>query len=567
MRSRPHASTVLRIEPITKVGSEVDICANAMWIGQVEEGDLAGIAELVLVGGERFSRARLLIWNGDQPRGFAELPVSSGTIDAAELVTVVAKWPPVVPPDTGPELPSISVVVCTRDRPDHLRDALANLVDLDYPDFEVLVVDNNPAGGLTASVVDSFEAASDVTVRLVSAPGQGLSIARNVALQHAIHEIVAFTDDDVVVDSRWLRNIAHGFGRRERVVCVCGIVPSAELATPAQLYFDRRVGWARRCEAAVYQLAEPPHDDPLFPMRVAEFGTGANFAVRRDVLIELGGFDEGLGIGSPTGGGEDIDMFVRVLLAGHVLVREPSAVVWHRHRRTIAELEAQVTNYGLGLGAWIAKLGTRPRTFGMALKRVRPAIKHLRRVTVVEHEQNGPPDAALEALYGRELRGVLRGPLALFTARLAGRTATPLSCAPSKLIGTFDFRRNQHWGAPDNSIMAGRLSLAAIVLGLLGALGSVSVLPTPVLAVAVGAFTLFGPGSLLLSWFPKLPPPVLVPLIPAISVAVCILVVSGLLMLGFYNPFVILVSLSALNIAGGLVHCQRLARPQVVIAS
>ena len=194
------------------------------------------------------------------------------------------------------------------------------------------------------------------TVRLVDAPGQGLSIARNVALRNAKYNVVAFTDDDVLVDPHWLTNLAYGFGRDERVACVCGMVPSAEVLTPAQSYFDRRVGWARRCDAAVYDLASPPADDSLFPLRVAQFGTGANFAVHRDATLELGGFDEGLGVGSPTGGGEDIDMFVRILLAGHMLVREPAAVVWHRHRRTAPELEVQIQNYGLGLGAWIAKL-------------------------------------------------------------------------------------------------------------------------------------------------------------------------------------------------------------------
>jgi GT2 family glycosyltransferase len=552
------------IRPVTDAGAEGDHWPHATWIGELDEANLIGVSELTLVGGGSFRRARLLVWSAGQPRGFIELDVSDGAIDVASAVARVAELPPVPAREAAWNQPPITVAVCTRDRPDHLRDVLAGLAELDYPHFELLIVDNNPTSGLTPPVVDGFKAATDIHVRIVEAPGQGLSIARNVAIRSARHDIVAFTDDDVLVDEFWLKNLAYGFSRDPRVACVCGMVPSAELVTPAQSYFDRRVGWAAGCEATVFDLAVPPPDDPLFPMRVAQFGTGANFAVRRDAAIELGGFDEGLGIGSPAGGGEDIDLFVRILLAGHLLVREPAAVVWHRHRRTAAELETQVHNYGLGLGAWIAKLGSRPRTFGMALRRIGPAVKHMRHVTVVEQEVNGPPDPELEALYGRELKGVLHGPLALLSARFAGRKAMPLSVRSSKLMRAFDFRANHDWGDPENSIVAGRLSLTAVAVGLIGALGAISALPTVVLAIAVGAFMLAGPGSLALSWYTRMPTAVLLPLIPAISVAVCLISVSGLLMLGFYDPVVVLLGLAAATVVGGLAHCGYLAQRQTV---
>lgn len=554
------------LSPITNALGEDEVWAGATWVGELDEVDLIGLTRLELEDGADMRRARLLIWSGGQPRGFVELAVSGGTVDAAVIIAEIAELPPVPVRQPTWELPPISVAVCTRDRPDHLRDVLENLADLNYPDFEVLVVDNNPASGLSRPIVAKVASSTDIRVRIVDAIGQGLSIARNVAIKTAQYEIVAFTDDDVLVDEFWLKNIAYGFGRDARVACVCGMVPSAELVLPAQAYFDRRVGWASGCEPAVFDLAAPPHDDPLFPMRVAQFGTGANFAIRRDVLFALGGFDEGLGIGSPAGGGEDIDIFVRVLLAGHVLVREPSAVVWHRHRRTTGELEVQVHNYGLGLGAWIAKLGSRPRTFGMALRRARPALRHLRHVTLVEHQHNGRSDPEIEALYGCELRGVMRGPFALLSARIAGRRAQPLSSRSSKLMRVLDFRRDQNWGDPGNSIVAGRLSLAAAVLGLIGTLGAISALPTLVLGIAVGAFVVAGPGSLILSWYGHLPVSVLIPLIPPVSIGACLIVVSGLLMLGFYSPVVVLLGLTALTVVGGLAHCGYLAHRDTVPA-
>jgi hypothetical protein len=403
-------------------------------------------------------------------------------------------------------------------------------------------------------------------IRLAEAPGRGLSIARNVGITNAANGIVAFTDDDVVVDANWLNNLAYGFARDERVGCVCGMVPSAEVSTPAQSYFDRRVGWAHGCEPAVYDLASPPQDDPLFPMRVAQFGTGANFALRKDVLIGVGGFDEGLGIGSPAGGGEDIDLFVRVLLAGHVLVREPSAVVWHRHRRTTPELEIQVTNYGIGLGAWISKLVVRPRTLLMVLRRLRPAIRHLSGVTVVDQEDPIGTDPILDALYRRELQGVLDGPLKLLRSRLEGRRAAPLT-RRSRMMAALDRRCGQMWGDPGNDIVAGRLCVLALVLGLIGGLGAVRALPTAALVIAVGAFVLAGPGSLAMSWYTKLPLYVLSPLLPAVSVAICLLVVSGLLMFGFYAPVVTLLGLTAVTAAGGLLRYAYLLRRRSVRTS
>jgi GT2 family glycosyltransferase len=548
--------------PITSPDPNAEIWAGATWVGQVDEQQITG-EEITLCDAEGFARARFLVWSDGQPRGFVELPVTDGVIPVATLRAKVEKLPAIAERVDSSDTPPISVAVCTRDRPEQLRDVLKNLIELDYPQFEVLVVDNNPASGLTPPVAESF---SDANVRLASAAGQGLSIARNTALNNARFNLVAFTDDDVIVDRNWLRNLAHGFGRNDDVACVCGMVPSAEVATPAQSYFDRRVGWARECEAAVYDLANPPDDD-LFPFRVAQYGTGANFAVDKDAVLEIGGFDEGMGIGSPTGGGEDIDMFLRVLLAGRLLVREPSAVVWHEHRRSADELETQIRNYGLGLGAWITKYATRPRTCGMVLRRLRPAIRHLRGVTIVDQSDTIANDPQLDALDHVELRGVLSGPLALARARVQGRQAQPLKRRSTKLMRALDFRRGQMWGAPDNSFAAGRLAAVSVIAGLVGLLGAISVLPSFLLVILVGAYVLVGPGSLVLSWYSHLPSGVLVSLLPALGLAICLLVVTGLLMVGVYNPMVVLLGLSGVTVVGGLLRRVYLARLEVAPTS
>lgn len=554
------------VHPITKLDYDAVRWSGATWIGRIEEECLDAASRLDLVGGNGFRRARLLVASNRQPRGFIDVPVTDGTVDIAAVRAEVTTLPDIPERAPRPDLPPISVAVCTRDHPDDLRAVLESLAASDYPDFELLVIDNNPTSGLTGPIVADFELCTDTTIRHIEAAGRGLSIARNIAIRSAAHGIVAFTDDDALVDGHWLRNLAYGFARDERVACVCGAVPSAELITPAQQYFDRRVGWASWSEPTLYNLSSPPGDDPLFPMHVARYGTGANFAISKDVALEVGGFDEALGVGSPTGGGEDIDMFVRVLLAGHSLVREPSAVVWHRHRRSVDDLRIQIRGYGAGLGAWIAKLLTQPRTLGMAVRRFGPAIRHLRTVTVVP-PADADPDPALDRIRRNELIGVLYGPLALLGARVAGRDAGPLKTPSPKLVRMLDYRRGQMWGEPGNVIAAGQFAVAAVTLGLIGSLGAVRALPTFAVAIAAAAFLFAGPGSLVLSWYSHLPRHVLVPLVPTISVAVCLVTVTALLLAGFYSPVVVLLALTIGTAVVGLGRCGFLAHREQVSLS
>ncbi|HEX2284490.1 MAG TPA: glycosyltransferase, partial [Mycobacterium sp.] len=245
--------TAERLYSTTGVSAAGAAWPGATWVGQVDEGQIAG-QRLGLHAGDGFRRARLLVWTNDQARGFVELPVQDGTVDVAALRAAVAELPELVE-QADRTCPPISVVLCTRDRPQQLHDALESLLALDYPQFEVVVVDNNPSSGLTGPIVDTFPANA---VRLVAAPRPGLSIARNEGVKNARYDIIAFTDDDVIVDHRWLSGLARGFSMSDRVACVCGIVPSAELLTPAQAYFDRRVGWARRCVPGVYDMKAPP---------------------------------------------------------------------------------------------------------------------------------------------------------------------------------------------------------------------------------------------------------------------------------------------------------------------
>jgi GT2 family glycosyltransferase len=344
-------------------------------VGSVDAALIAGHERVHLQDAEGYTQARLLVRDASQVRGFVDVEVTDGFVDPATLVREIDSLPECAPRTGTIRLPHVTVVICTRDRASHLRGALKAAVELDYPHFDVVVVDNASRTTETADLVRNEFAMPSVT--LISEPVPGLSNARNRGLNAASGEIVAFTDDDVIVDPHWLTELAAGFDRVPGVDCVAGLVPSGELRTRTQGYFDGRVSWSKNLAPRVFSLETPPADLPMFPFSIGEFGTGANFALRRTAALSLGGFDTALGVGTRTGGGEDIDMFTRVLLDGRTLVTQPSAVVWHRHRDDLAALRVQARGYGTGLGAWLTKLAMNPRTARMAFVRSPHAVGRL----------------------------------------------------------------------------------------------------------------------------------------------------------------------------------------------
>ena len=268
-----------------------------------------------------------------------------------------------------------TVVICTRNRPDQLERCLASVVAIDHPNFEVVVVDNAPSDGATRRVVDSLTETKP-HVRYVLEPRPGLSTARNAGIAAATHDLIAFTDDDVMVDSRWLGALEQVFAASPDVRAVTGMVPAARLDTAAERFFDARVHWSSSFRARRFSAASPDAG-ALFPYTVGQIGTGANFAFRRQALRAIGSFDEALGAGTPTQGGEDLDIFLRVLLAGGTIAYTPAAIVWHVHRAGEQALRDQLYAYGLGVGAFATKYLTDPATRSDVLRRVPRALLHM----------------------------------------------------------------------------------------------------------------------------------------------------------------------------------------------
>ena len=245
-------------------------------------------------------------------------------------------------------LPPISVVICTRDRPQSLQRCLDSFRALDYQSFEIIVVDNAPTSAATERLV--AECAIDQRVRYVREDRPGLDWARNRGIEEARSDIIAFTDDDVRVDPGWLRGFARAFADPDTVL-VTGLVVPAELATEAQVVFeDWCGGMGKGMLPSSYQRDELSAAAQLGSHHL---GVGANMAFRRDWITRIGGFDTALDVGTPSHGAGDLDIFERCIMSGDVARYEPTAMVWHYHRRDMRALRRQITDNGRAFGVFL----------------------------------------------------------------------------------------------------------------------------------------------------------------------------------------------------------------------
>ena len=310
-----------------------------------------------------------------------------------------------------------AVIVATVGRLDVLERCVEALCALRCDDFEVVVVDNRPWVGGTRELVERYS--SRAPIRYVAESRPGLSAARNAGLvATAGATYVAFTDDDVVMDERWLSWLLAPF-TEPAIQGVTGLVMPLALRSEVEKRFEQYAGFGKGVVPELYDLDENRSDDRLlYPYWGGMFGSGNSMAFRRDALIRIGMFDLALGAGTRTGGGEDIAAFTEILLAGGRLAYEPRSVCWHEHRGDEAALRAQVRNYGIGLTAVFWRFLWRDWGFLLAAVRSLPPM-----VRLMRSRRSGRQDGRLLTdLSQIEMRGRLLGPWAYFRSkRLAAR--------------------------------------------------------------------------------------------------------------------------------------------------
>ncbi|MGD0897232.1 MAG: glycosyltransferase family A protein [Thermoguttaceae bacterium] len=230
------------------------------------------------------------------------------------------------------QLPDCSIIVCTYNRADMLRDALASLVTQEtdgWFGYEVVVVDNASTDDTAAAIAEAA-ARSSVPLRGVVERQGGIAYARQRGIQEARGQWFAFFDDDQVADRRWLLELMT-MARRRKIRCVGGAV---HLRLPQ----DCRRELAPICRALLGESVDMPA--PLRYGRKVAPGCG-NLLVHRSVFQEVGGFDLSL-----DEAGEDTDLFRRIRAAGIEAWYTPRAVVEHVIR------PARLCEASLRLTAW-----------------------------------------------------------------------------------------------------------------------------------------------------------------------------------------------------------------------
>ena len=217
--------------------------------------------------------------------------------------------------------PKISVVVCAYNEAATIDECLTSIENLTYPDFEVILV-NDGSRDATGAI-----ARRHASVTVLDIPNGGLSAARNVGLEHATGEIVAYTDGDVRVDPDWLTHLVRPFLASD-VVGAGGpnLVPADD--PPMAQCIGRAPG----------SPTQVMLDD-----RIAEHVPGCNMAFRRDALLAVGGFNP-----IYLRAGDDVDICWRLQARGWKIGFAPSALVWHRHRASLRAYWRQQVGYGEG---------------------------------------------------------------------------------------------------------------------------------------------------------------------------------------------------------------------------
>ena len=388
---------------------------QAIWVGELDLVDPPSplVGGAVDPGGSPYRLARLLVRFRAEPLGLLTVPVVDGEIDAdatwgraadrfRHRIERLGGLGPASGPGGGrppasdagghPESaraeavsdelwqvvegdgPAVSVVIGTRNRPDHVVECVQRVLKQRYPSaVEVIVVDNGSADSSTSRAIESAFA-GDGRVRYMTEVRPGLSRARNIGLSAARYPVVAFLSDDIRVDPLWLAAIARGFARHAGVRCVTGICPPAYLDTAEQLMFESAMSWGSRqgFEPVVHRYDSA--DDRLHPYRIGSIANGSNMAYQTEAFRRMGGFDEALGPGTRARGGEDLDAPIRILAAGHLVAFEPAAIGWHADRYDDRPFSRLMYTYGLGLTAFLTKHSLDRELRAGVLRRIIPGL-------------------------------------------------------------------------------------------------------------------------------------------------------------------------------------------------
>jgi glycosyltransferase involved in cell wall biosynthesis len=339
--------------------------------------------------------------------------------------------------------PPVSIIVATHNQPHRLAACLKALDVLDYPEFEIIVVDSNPSG--QTSALPDLKHLSHYLFQ----PHPGLDVGRNMGIAAANYDLIAFIGDNTRPDSDWLSAIAGAFLEPE-VKAVTGFVAPAVLETGSQVIYETAFNSLRqrfkrrfinRNRLSDRGFLETPgvrkwhlnrrliwrsQFTPAELLQADLMGNGMNMAFRREVFDSVGLFNEALSLDTPYGGSGDIDMLHRVVAQGHTLLYEPAALVWYVPPQDEAALRKAAFDRGRAFGAYLSACAQngmvdrrQVRRFARRAWLTRSLLRRLIR-----------PGNVPRRLIASELAGALLSPWFYFKAR---RRIASLSQKPARI--------------------------------------------------------------------------------------------------------------------------------------
>jgi GT2 family glycosyltransferase len=287
----------------------------------VQARDLEGQLATVFAGG--VAGAFVFAWTDEWHRGGADIDdwafgLTRRDRSPKPALGVVSEALAELPCSKEREWPTISVVVCSYNGSRTIRDTLEWLGRLEYPSYEVIVIDD----GSTDATPDI---AREFGVKVISTPNRGLSAARNLGLAAAAGEIVAYIDDDAYPDPHWLTYLATAFVTTDHAG-----IGGPNIPPP---------GGGPLAACVANAPGGPIH--VLLSDDVAEHIPGCNMAFRKDRLRAVGGFDPQF-----RRAGDDVDVCWRLQERGWTLGFSAAAMVWHHRRNSIRAYLRQQIGYG-----------------------------------------------------------------------------------------------------------------------------------------------------------------------------------------------------------------------------
>lgn len=367
----------------------------------------------IITGLEAYNKAYVVFRFDDIPVSGLWFDVESGNLDLKKHIPYILKSSEGGLTDAliriekeenkaNVEYPLATIAVCTRNRTDDLKKCLESLMALPDSNQEIIVIDNAPSDSKTQELVSRYF----LGVRYILESRPGLDIARNTAIDEAKNEIIVFIDDDAVADRCWLREIIKPF-KRERVACVTGMTQPLELLHEGQEAFERYSPFCKGYTRKVY-------DTSSNPLTTGGIGAGVNMAIRKNLVEKIGCFDESLDAGTPTQSGGDHEYFTRILRSGYYIVYQPSALNWHRHRRTMADTRKAIYGYGVGMYAYWTKLLVKDREWWVLKQALYWFYRHQLYHMIKSLIRRG--DYYPLTLVWAEWQGCFKGPSAYFSS-------------------------------------------------------------------------------------------------------------------------------------------------------